>query len=60
MLVTDDVASGPAGRREERRGIAGDLMVFKIAGAAAERVDYSYFEKRPGTIVEAADLRVAL
>ncbi len=35
--VRDDVASAPADRREERRGIAGDIFVFKIAGAAADR-----------------------
>ncbi|MBB3564298.1 dihydroxyacetone kinase [Rhizobium sp. BK512] len=34
--VTDDVASAPAETAAKRRGIAGDLMVFKIAGAAAE------------------------
>ncbi|MFQ0815843.1 dihydroxyacetone kinase [Brucella anthropi] len=34
--VTDDVASAPADMHEKRRGIAGDLVVFKIAGAAAE------------------------
>ncbi|MFZ3567030.1 dihydroxyacetone kinase family protein [Streptomyces sp. BH097] len=36
VLVTDDVASAPAGRGDERRGIAGDFTVFKVAGAAAE------------------------
>jgi len=36
IQVTDDVASAPADRAEERRGIAGDFFVFKIAGAAAE------------------------
>lgn len=36
VLVTDDVASAPAGRESERRGIAGDLTVFKVAAAAAE------------------------
>ncbi|MEU8706451.1 dihydroxyacetone kinase family protein [Streptomyces sp. NPDC048565] len=35
VRVTDDVASAPAGRRDERRGIAGDFTVFKVAGAAA-------------------------
>jgi dihydroxyacetone kinase len=39
VLVTDDVASGPAERPEQRRGVAGDFWVFKIAGAAAERGD---------------------
>ncbi|MFD7310443.1 dihydroxyacetone kinase family protein [Promicromonospora sp. NPDC059942] len=37
LLVTDDVASAPADRAAERRGVAGDLVVFKVAGAAAER-----------------------
>lgn len=36
VLVTDDIASAPPDQIEKRRGIAGDLTVFKIAGAAAE------------------------
>lgn len=36
VLVTDDVASAPIERKEERRGVAGDFFVFKIAGAAAD------------------------
>lgn len=36
VLVTDDIASAPAGALGTRRGIAGDLCVFRIAGAAAE------------------------
>ncbi|WP_102224774.1 dihydroxyacetone kinase subunit DhaL [Acidimangrovimonas sediminis] len=36
FAVTDDIASAPAARREERRGIAGDFFVFKVAGAAAD------------------------
>ncbi|WP_022908393.1 dihydroxyacetone kinase family protein [Curtobacterium sp. B18] len=39
VRVTDDVVSAPADRAHERRGIAGDLCVFKVAGAAAERGD---------------------
>lgn len=39
VTVTDDVASGPADSPELRRGIAGDLLVFKVAGAAAARGD---------------------
>lgn len=39
VIVTDDVASAPKGREEERRGVAGDLYVFKVAGAAAARGD---------------------
>lgn len=36
VLVTDDIASAPPSEAERRRGIAGDLVVFKIAGAASE------------------------
>lgn len=36
VTVTDDVASAPAGSHLQRRGIAGDFVVFKVAGAAAE------------------------
>ena len=39
VLITDDVASAPPDARDERRGIAGILCVFHIAGAAAERGD---------------------
>ena len=36
VFVTDDVASAPVDQIERRRGIAGDFVVFKIAGAAAD------------------------
>lgn len=36
VTVTDDIASDVAANSLLRRGIAGDLLVFKIAGAAAE------------------------
>ncbi|MDD9731649.1 dihydroxyacetone kinase subunit DhaL [Mameliella sp. AT18] len=36
FLVTDDIASAPPERASERRGIAGDFFVFKVAGAAAD------------------------
>lgn len=36
VLVTDDIASAPLEEITKRRGIAGDLTVFKVAGAAAE------------------------
>ncbi|MEV0278717.1 dihydroxyacetone kinase family protein [Streptomyces sp. NPDC050610] len=46
VLVTDDVASGPApvegapvDPSKDRRGVAGDFFVFKTAGAAADRGD---------------------
>jgi dihydroxyacetone kinase len=39
VIVTDDVASAPKGREHERRGVAGDLYVFKVAGASAARGD---------------------
>jgi phosphoenolpyruvate---glycerone phosphotransferase subunit DhaK len=37
VLVTDDVASAPRDETDRRRGIAGDVIVFKCAGAMAER-----------------------
>jgi dihydroxyacetone kinase len=37
VRVTDDIASAPATEASKRRGIAGDLCVFKVAGAAAEQ-----------------------
>ena len=37
VFVTDDIASAPTAQLTKRRGIAGDFVVFKIAGAAAER-----------------------
>lgn len=36
VLVTDDIASAPLAESEKRRGIAGDFVVFKVMGAAAE------------------------
>ncbi|SCL28935.1 homodimeric dihydroxyacetone kinase [Micromonospora pallida] len=36
VLVTDDISSATADQRDQRRGIAGDLVVFKAAAAAAE------------------------
>ena len=36
VRVSDDVASAPPERKGERRGIAGDLFVIKVAGARAE------------------------
>ncbi|RKR76546.1 dihydroxyacetone kinase family protein [Frondihabitans australicus] len=37
--VTDDVASADASEAAKRRGVAGDLVVFKVLGASAERGD---------------------
>ncbi|MDQ4502110.1 dihydroxyacetone kinase family protein [Sinomonas sp. ASV322] len=37
VTVTDDIFSASPHEAEKRRGIAGDLTVFKIAGAAASR-----------------------
>ncbi|KAA9002544.1 dihydroxyacetone kinase family protein [Affinibrenneria salicis] len=36
LAVTDDISSAPADERDKRRGVAGDLVVFKVAAAAAE------------------------
>lgn len=35
LRVADDVASAPAGQRDKRRGVAGMVLVFKVAGARA-------------------------
>jgi dihydroxyacetone kinase len=39
VLVTDDALSAPIERRDERRGVAGMVFAFKVAGASAERGD---------------------
>lgn len=40
VLVTDDVASSPKGEEKKRRGVAGLIFAYKIAGAkAAEGAD---------------------
>lgn len=36
VAVTDDIMSAPVSERHKRRGIAGDLTVFRTAAAAAE------------------------
>lgn len=36
VTVTDDISSAPLAEKHKRRGIAGDLTVFKSAAAAAE------------------------
>ena len=36
VLVTDDVVSAPINEAHKRRGIAGDFVVFKVMGAAAQ------------------------
>lgn len=36
VLLADDVASAPPEEREKRRGVAGMVYAFKMAGAAAE------------------------
>ena len=39
VIVSDDVASAPKERAGDRRGVAGMVFAYKIAGAAAERGD---------------------
>lgn len=36
VVITDDIASAQPGDERLRRGVAGDLVVYKIAGAAAQ------------------------
>ena len=50
VRVSDDVASAPRPEAAKRRGIAGDIIVFKCAGAAAE-------EGRPLDEVERVAIR---
>jgi len=38
VITTDDVASAPVERRDERRGVAGNFFSFKAAGAACDRL----------------------
>lgn len=38
VLVKDDVASSPKDQADKRRGVAGMVYAFKIAGAAAEKM----------------------
>ena len=38
VLTTDDVASAPRDQREKRRGVAGNVFVFKAVGAASDRM----------------------
>jgi dihydroxyacetone kinase-like protein len=45
VLVTDDVASAPKGKEDERRGIAGGFFVFKaIAARATEKASLAEVE----------------
>lgn len=37
ILVADDVASAPTDRADTRRGVAGVVLAYKLAGAAAEQ-----------------------
>ncbi|MFA5852876.1 MAG: dihydroxyacetone kinase subunit DhaK [Spirochaetales bacterium] len=39
VRVADDVASAPKDKAEKRRGVAGMVFAFKVAGASAERGD---------------------
>ena len=39
IRVRDDVAAAPPERVQDRRGIAGDVLVIKVAGAAASVLD---------------------
>lgn len=38
VLVTDDIASAAKGQEEKRRGVAGLVFAYKVAGAAAEEM----------------------
>ena len=38
VVTTDDIASAPVDTRAARRGVAGNVLIFKVAGAAADRM----------------------
>lgn len=38
VITTDDIASSSIEDRERRRGVAGNIFIFKIAGAACDRM----------------------
>jgi dihydroxyacetone kinase-like protein len=38
VVTTDDIASAPVDTRAARRGVAGNVFVFKVAGAACDRM----------------------
>ena len=38
VVTTDDIASSPREMRATRRGVAGNVFIFKIAGAACDRM----------------------
>lgn len=37
VIINDDVASAPKEKMENRRGVAGEVIIWKLAGAMAER-----------------------
>lgn len=38
IVTTDDIASAPVSERQRRRGVAGNFFVYKITGAACDRM----------------------
>lgn len=38
VVTTDDIASAPPDQADKRRGVAGNVFVFKIVGAATDRM----------------------
>lgn len=37
VVANDDVASAPSDKKDKRRGVAGEILMWKIAGAAASK-----------------------
>ncbi|MGO8189989.1 dihydroxyacetone kinase subunit DhaK, partial [Rhizobium leguminosarum] len=52
VLTTDDVASAPAYQRDKRRGVAGNVFIFKAAGAACDLLYSLYDVERVARHVE--------
>ena len=56
LIVTDDIASASPAEAAKRRGIAGDFVVFKVLGAAAERGPRHRRGRTAGPARQRADL----
>ncbi len=51
VIVNDDVGSGPKKKIDNRRGVAGQTIVWKVAGAKAKDVNVKYFSQCFGKVI---------
>ncbi|MFP6558905.1 dihydroxyacetone kinase subunit DhaK [Paraburkholderia sp. B3] len=59
VLIADDVGSAPRAEREKRRGVAGLIYPYKVAGAAAE-LESATLESVAAIAQKAADATVTI